>query len=124
MSGLRRAALVFGILSLLLFADAAYLLATHNNVGGDTGTLFGNSHYYLNAGTVVALSATFVFVASVIMWLADVRREDKKREGRSAGVAPTREQPGLSGRTASPAAAGDSPTREQPGPSGRTASRA
>jgi hypothetical protein len=124
MSGLRRAALVFGILSLLLFADAAYLLATHNNVGGDTGTLFGNSHYYLNAGTVVALSATFVLVASVIMWLADVHREDKKRERRPAGDAPTPEQPGLSGRTASHATAGDPPAREQPGPSGRTASRA
>ncbi len=124
MSGLRRAALVFGILSLLLFADAAYLLATHNNVGGDTGTLFGNSHYYLNAGTVVALSATFVFVASVVMWLADVRREDKKRERRPAGDAPAREQPGPPGPAASHAAAGDPPAREQPGPSGRTASRA
>jgi hypothetical protein len=124
MSGLRRAALVFGILSLLLFADAAYLLATHNNVGGDTGTLFGNSHYYLNAGTVVALSATFVFVASVVMWLADVHREDKKRAGRPAGGPAAPGQPAPAGRTASLAAPGDPPAPEQPGPSGRTATRA
>jgi hypothetical protein len=100
MSGLRRAALVFGILSLLLFADGAYLLATHKNPHGDTGTLFGNSSYYLNAGTVVVLSGVLVLVASVIMWLADVRREDKKREGRPVGAPPAREQPGPSGRTA------------------------
>jgi hypothetical protein len=124
MSGLRRAALVFGILSLLLFADGAYLLAAHKNPNGDTGTLFGNSSYYLNAGTVVVLSGVLVLVASVIMWLADVRREDKKREGRPAGGPPTRGQPGPSGHPASRAAAGDLPAREQPGPSGRTATRA
>ena len=134
MSGLRRAAIIFGILSLLLFADGAYLLATHDNVGGDTGVLFGNPQYYLNAGTVVVLSGVLVLVASVIMWLVDVHREDKKRERRSAGDPPTSDQPGPSGRTASRASAGDPPTSErsagdpptseQPGPSGRTASRA
>ena len=87
MSGLRRVALVFGIVSLLLFADGTYLLATHNNVGGDTGILFGNPNYYLSAGTVVVISALFVLVASVIMWLVDVRREDKER--RPAGDPPS-----------------------------------
>jgi hypothetical protein len=124
MSGLRRAALGFGILSLLLFADGIYLVATHKNPNGDTGTLFGNSHYYLNSGTVVVLSGVLVFAASVIMWLVDVHRQDKQRERRSAGDPPTREQPGPSGRAASRAPAGDPPTRERPGPSGRTASRA
>jgi hypothetical protein len=124
MSGLRRAALVFGILSLLLFADGAYLLATHKNPNGDSGTLFGNSSYYLNAGTVVVLSGVFVFAATVIMWLVDVHRGDKERERRSAGVPPTGGQPGPSGQPASRASAGDLPTREQPGPSGRTATRA
>src|SRR5260370_25658971 len=96
--------------------------------------LFGSASYYLNAGTVVVLSGVLVLVASVIMWLVDVHREDKKRERRSAGDPPTSDQPGPSGRTASRASAGDPPTSErsagdpptseQPGPSGRTASRA
>ena len=112
MSGLRRAALVFGILALLLFVDGIYLVAAHKNPNGDTGTLFGNSHYQLNAGTVVVLSGVLVLAAAVIMWLVDIHRQDKERERR------------LAGRTASRAPAGDPAKDEQPGPSGRTASRA
>jgi hypothetical protein len=98
---MKRVALVFGVVSLLLFADGIYLLATHNDVGGDTGTLFGNPNNFLSAGTIVVISALLVGVASVIMWLVAVRREDKERQ-----------------------AAVDPPTSEQPGPSGRTASQA
>lgn len=101
MSGMKRAALVFGILSLLLFADGGYLLATHDQVGGDTGILFGNPNRYLSAGTVVVISALLLGVASVAMWLVAVRREDREKERRSAGDPPTREQPGPPGRTAS-----------------------
>ena len=124
MSGLRRGAIAFGILSLLLFADGIYLVATHKNPNGDTGNLFGNSHYYLNSGTVVVLSGVGVFAASVIMWLVDVHRQDKERERRSPGDQPVREQPGPSGRTTSRGLAGDPITREQPEPSGRTAPQA
>jgi hypothetical protein len=124
MSGLRRAALVFGILALLLFADGIYLVATHKNPSGDSGVLFGNPQYYLNAGTVVVISGLLVLVASVIMLLVDITREDKKRKRRSAGRPPVREQPGPSSRPASPAAAADPPVREQPGPPGRTATQA
>ena len=67
MSGMRRAAIVFGIVALLLFADGGYLLASHDSVGGDTGILFGNSHYFLNAGTIVVISGLFVLVVTVIM---------------------------------------------------------
>jgi hypothetical protein len=98
---MKRVALVFGVVSLLLFADGIYLLATHNEVGGDTGTLFGNPNNFLSAGTIVVISALLVGVASVIMWLVAVRREDKER--RPAGDPPTSEQPGPSGRTASQA---------------------
>jgi hypothetical protein len=129
MSSLRRGALVFGILSLLLFADGIYLVATHKNPNGDTGTLAGNQNYYLNAGTVVVLSGVLVLVASVIMWLVDVHRQDKERERRRAGGPPTSEQPGPSGRTASRAPAGDPPAGDPPASeparqSGRTASKA
>jgi hypothetical protein len=124
MSGLRRAALVFGILSLLLFADGIYLVATHKNPNGDTGTLFGNSSYYLNSGTVVVLSGVLVFAASMFMWLVDVYRQDKERERRSAGASLAREQPGPSGGTAPHASAEAPPTSEQAGRPGRTASPA
>jgi uncharacterized membrane protein len=124
MSGLRRATIVFGIVSLLLLADGGYLLAAHDNVGGDTGVLFGNSGYFLNAGTVVVISGLLVLFVSVIMWLVDVQRQDKERERRSAAASPVREQPGPSGGKASRTSAGDSSPREQQGPSGRTASPA
>jgi hypothetical protein len=136
MSGLRRAALIFGIVALLLFADGGYLLASHDNVGGDTGVLFGNSHYYLNAGSVVVISGLFVFVAAVIMLLVDLLRVDRERGRRSAAAPPAREQSGPSGGKASRTSAGDSSAREpqvpsdQPGsteparPGGRTAPQA
>ena len=97
---MKRLALAFGIVSLLLFADGIYLLATHNEVGGDTGVLFGNPNKFLSAGTIVVISALLVLVASVIMWLVDVRREDKERERRSAERPPASEQARQSDRTA------------------------
>ena len=82
MSGLKRAAIFFGILGLLLVADGVYLIATRTNPNGDTGTLFGNSHYFLSSGTIVLISGLLVLVAAVVMWLVDVRREDKERAER------------------------------------------
>ena len=99
MSGMKRAAIVFGVLTLLLFADGIYLLATHKNPNGDTGVLFGNPDKFLSAGTVVVISALFLLVATVAMWLVAVRREDRER--RAAKRPPTSEQEGQSGRTAS-----------------------
>jgi hypothetical protein len=101
MSGLKRAAIVFGVLTLLLFADGIYLLAAHKNPNGDTGVLFGNQNNFLSAGTVVVISALLLFVATVIMWLTAVRREDRERQ--TAERRPTGEQAGQSGRTASKA---------------------
>jgi len=94
---MKRVALVFGVVSLLLFADGIYLLATHNEVGGDTGTLFGNPNLALSAGTVVLISAAILLLAAVIMWLVAVRRDLRSR--RSAGAQQGSGQPG--GRTAS-----------------------
>jgi hypothetical protein len=129
MSGLRRAAIFFFVLALLLWADGAYLIAKHTSVHGDSGILFGNPHDYLSAGTVVVLSGVLMLAVGAIMWCVDVNRQDRERarqsrERQPAGDPLTREQPGPSGRTASLAAAGDPPTREQPGPSDRTASPA
>jgi len=101
MSGMKRAAIVFGVLTLLLFADGIYLLATHTNPNGDTGVLFGNPNNFLSAGTVVVISALLLLVATVIMWLVAVRREDRERQ--AAKRPPASEQAGQSGRTASKA---------------------
>ena len=101
MSSLKRTALVFGILSLLLFADGSYLLATHKNPNGDTGILFGNPHNFLSSGTIVVISALFLLVATVIMWLVAVHREDKERQ--AAERSPVSKPTGQSGRTASKA---------------------
>jgi len=124
MSGMRRAALVFGVVALLLFVDGGYLLASHDNVGGDTGILFGNSHYFLNAGSVVVISGLLVAMVAVVMWLAGLRREENEREQRRAAARSAREQPGPSDAKASRAPVTDSSAREQQGPSGRTASPA
>ena len=110
---MKRIGLVFGILSLLLFVDGIYLLATHKNPNGDTGLLFGNQNYFLSAGSVVVISALLLLVAAVVMWLVGVRREDQERH--SAGDPPKSGQAGPSG---------DPPKGEQAGPSGRTATRA
>jgi len=101
MSSLKRAALVFGIVSLLLFADGSYLLATHKNPNGDTGILFGNPRNFLSSGTIVVISALFLLVATVIMWLVAVHREDKERL--AAEHSPASKPTGQSGRTASKA---------------------
>ena len=102
---MKRIAIVFGAVSLLLLVDAIYLLATHRNPSGDTGILFGNPHNFLSSGTIVLISALLVSAASVAMWLVAVHREDVERVAKK--------QP-----------AGDPPTSEQRGPSGRTASAA
>ena len=98
---MKRAAVVFGVVSLLLFMDGIYLVATHKNPNGDTGVLFGNPHNFLSSGTIVLISAMLMLVASVAMWLVWIRRADKER--RPAGDPPTSERPGQSGRRASAA---------------------
>jgi hypothetical protein len=133
MSGLKRAAIVFGVLALLLLVDGIYLVATHTNPNGDTGTFFGNQHYALSSGTIVLISALLLAVAALVMWLVDVHREDRERAQRPAAerqAVAERQQAAEKQPVAEPLPAGDPatpeqpPTREQPGPSGRTASHA
>jgi len=50
---------------------------------------------------VVVISALLLLVATVIMWLVAVRREDRERQ--AAERQPASEQAGQSGRTASKA---------------------
>jgi len=78
----KRGALVFAVVSLLLFADGSYLQVTKNEVGGDSGVLFGNPHFFLSAGTVVLISGGFLLLGAAIMWAVAVRRERRVPAGR------------------------------------------
>jgi hypothetical protein len=79
----KRGAIVFAILALLLFADGSYLLVRKNDVGGDTGVLFGNSHFFLHAGVVVLISSGFLILGAAIMWAVAVWRETRPAAGGS-----------------------------------------
>jgi hypothetical protein len=78
----KRGAVVFAIVSVLLLADGSYLQVTNNQVGGDTGVLFGNPNFVLSAGTVVLISGGIVLVGAAIMWIVAVRRERQLLAGR------------------------------------------
>jgi hypothetical protein len=70
----KRGAIVFAVVALLLLADGSYLQVSHNNVGGDTGSLFGNPHFFLSAGTVVLISGGLLLAGAAILWvLAELR---------------------------------------------------
>jgi hypothetical protein len=108
MSGIKRAALVFAVVSLLLFADGAYLQVSNDQVGGDTGVLFGNPHYFLSAGTVVLISAGFLLLGAALMWAVGLRRDRLAGPpGQLAGQQPRPAQ--------SPAAAGPAGVRKETG---------
>jgi hypothetical protein len=79
---MKRGAVVFAIVSLLLLADGSYLQLTNNQVGGDTGVLFGNPNFALSAGTVVLISGGILLIGAAIMWLVAVRRERHLLAGR------------------------------------------
>jgi hypothetical protein len=72
---MKRGALVLGVLAVLLLADGSYLELSNNQVGGDTGVLFGNPNLVLSAGTVVLISGGFILLGAVIMWAVATWRE-------------------------------------------------
>src|SRR5258708_17272257 len=92
---MKRGALVFAVVALLLLADGSYLLVSNNQVGGDTGVLFGNPNMSLSAGTVVLISGGLLLLGAVIMWAVAIRRGGRLSGGRGqvgqplAGEAPT-----------------------------------
>jgi hypothetical protein len=71
---MKRGAVIFAIVALLLLADGSYLQLTNNQVGGDTGSLFGNQNLSLSAGTVVLVSGGLLLLGAIIMWTVGVLR--------------------------------------------------
>jgi hypothetical protein len=78
----KRGAIALAVVALLLFADGSYLIARKNQVGGDTGVLFGDPHFFLSAGTVVVISSLLLILGAAVMWAVAVWRETRPAGGR------------------------------------------
>jgi hypothetical protein len=98
---MKRVALVFGVVSLLVLIDGLYMQFAHYHPG-DQNTFFGNQALILSDAQVTLISAGFLFLATVIMWVIAVHRDARSR-ARQAGRDPASgEEPGQPGsRTAS-----------------------
>jgi hypothetical protein len=70
---MKRATLVFGVLSVLLFADGLYMELT-NYQPGDQNAFFGNPRFILSDGATVLIAAGMLLVVTVVMWVVSVRR--------------------------------------------------
>jgi hypothetical protein len=71
---MKRAAIIFTVLSVLLLADGLYLNLSNNTQGcgcnGDNGTLFGGStSIALSTGTEVLIGAGFLLVVAIVIWI-------------------------------------------------------
>jgi hypothetical protein len=106
---MKRGAIAFAIVAVLLLGDGSYLQATHNEVGGDSGILFGNAHLFLSAGTVVIISGVMLIVAAAIMWGVAIWRDRRAPAG--AGRAPA----GAGQAAAQPSAAAQVKVGEEQG---------
>jgi drug/metabolite transporter (DMT)-like permease len=88
---MKRGAIIFAVVALLAIGDGWYLIATNNNVGGDTGTLFG---HFLSAGQETVIAGCALMVAAGIMWAVALLR------GRASGSRSQAEPPAKVAATA------------------------
>lgn len=95
---MRRIALIFAVVAVLLFADGLYMILA-NYHPGDANTFFGNQTWNLSDGEVTIISSGFLALAAVIMWVFAVRRGARSRAQRPGSDPAKAEQPGT--RTAS-----------------------
>jgi branched-subunit amino acid ABC-type transport system permease component len=73
---MKRAALVFSVLSVLLFADGLWMEVAHYQAGTQN-SLFGNPNINTSDGTTVLITAGLLTVVTAIMWLMVIRRAAK-----------------------------------------------
>jgi hypothetical protein len=97
---MKRAAIIFGVLAVLLFIDGLYMVLA-NYHPGDANTFFGNQTWNMSDGEVTIISSGFLALAAVIMFVIAFRRQARSRAGRHAGDTSKTERPGR--RTASQA---------------------
>jgi cell division protein FtsX len=70
---MRRAALICGIVAVLLLADGIYMEVS-NYQPGDQNAFTGNPNIVLSDGQVVLISGGLLLLATVVMWLAATRK--------------------------------------------------
>jgi len=70
---MRRAALICGILAVLLLADGTYMEVS-NYQPGDQNAFTGNPNIILSDGQVVLVSGGLLLLATVVLWLVVVRK--------------------------------------------------
>jgi hypothetical protein len=102
---MKRIAVVTGVVAVLLLIDGIYLQLSHNEVGGDSGILFGNPNLFLSAGTVVLISGALMLAGTGIMWVVAVRRQGRLRADRSQVSHPSHPSAGEAQATVSAAQA-------------------
>lgn len=83
---MKRAAIVFSVVTVLLFVDGLYMVLA-NYHPGDANTFFGNQNWNTSDGEVTLISAGFVCLATLVMWAMVIRR------GRSQAQRPGQDQP-------------------------------
>jgi hypothetical protein len=88
----KRVAIVFGVVAVLLLADGLYLVLS-NYHPQDANTFFGNQTWNLSDGEVVLISAGFLFLASAVMWGIAIRRGARARAQPTGGDQPAKGQP-------------------------------
>lgn len=97
---MKRVAIIFSVLAVLLLIDGLYMVLA-NYHPGDANTFFGNQTWNLSDGEVTLISGGFLLLAALIMWGIALRR-DRSRAQQTGGAQPAGEQPGQPGsRTAS-----------------------
>jgi hypothetical protein len=77
---MKKVAIVFGVVAVLLFADGLYMVLA-NYHPGDANTFFGNQNWNMSDGEVTLISSGFLFLAAVIMWVIAVRRQARSVAG-------------------------------------------
>jgi hypothetical protein len=97
---MKRAAIIFAVLAVLLFADGLYMILA-NYHPGDANTFFGNQTWNISDGEVTIISSGFLALAAVIMWIFAARRAARARAQPPGSDPAKTEQPGR--RTAFPA---------------------
>jgi hypothetical protein len=83
----KRIAIVTAVIALLLLIDGTYLQVTNNQVGGDSGILFGDANIFVSAGAVVLFSGGLMLLGAVLMWVVALRRQGRLADGVQASTA-------------------------------------
>ena len=83
---MKRVTVICAVVTVLLLADGLWMELAHYHPG-DQNAFFGNGNLILSDGQVILISAGFLFLATLVMWLVTVRRGARPPagQGRSRG---------------------------------------